>query len=145
VSIEHATAIDTPELAGGDQVAHAHEVRLETMVIGGVTHHALPTRLLPQLFDLRRGIGPEGLLHQNMVWLIDGVGQQLDFRRVGNTGQYGIVAIERHVIEPLVVGFRIHRIDGRNIVSAREPAAFVTLNAETGDDDAHQTAYANPS
>src|SRR5260370_30836218 len=39
VAIKHPAGIDRPEFAGCDQVAHAHEVRLEPVIIGCIANN----------------------------------------------------------------------------------------------------------
>ena len=44
VAVEHAAGIDRTELAAGDEVAHAHEMRLETVIVSGIANDAIAAR-----------------------------------------------------------------------------------------------------
>src|SRR6185503_674614 len=75
VPVEHAAVVDRTEFARGNQIAHAHELRL-----------------------------------------------------VRNTGKDGVVAVERYVAQVFVLGLIADRIDRSDVIAARKPFSFATLD-----------------
>src|SRR5262245_159780 len=64
----------------------------------------------------------------------------LNFRLVRNAGEYCVVASERNILNSPIFGFAVNRIDRRNEIGARDPPAFMTLDAESRDHNPHQQA-----
>src|SRR3954467_7181686 len=44
IAVEYAAGIDRTELAAGDKVAHADEMRLETVIVSGIANEAIAAR-----------------------------------------------------------------------------------------------------
>src|SRR5208337_1326299 len=61
IPIKHSARIDATEHTGRHQVAHAHEMRLETVIIGGIADGALATGELLELDDRLNRFGPKWL------------------------------------------------------------------------------------
>src|SRR5262249_58936153 len=86
--------------------------------------------------------GPQGLLHQDMLAIAEEVTEDRDLRLVGNAGEHRVVAVERNVLDRPIFGLAVDGIDCRYEIGARDPPAFLTLNAESRHHDSHQQRLA---
>src|SRR5258708_966637 len=96
VAVEHAAAVEAAKLSRGDELAHAHEMRLKAMVVGGVADCA---GALGERFERRNlciFLGPQRLLDQHMLTVAEQIRQQLELRLVWATHQGTIIAGQRH-------------------------------------------------
>ena len=100
VAVEHAAVIERAERAAAIDVAHAHEMRLEAVIVGGVADRAvlLARERSSRLID-SSSARPQRLLHQHVLAVAEQVLEHLDLRLVGNAGQHGVVAAERNVFD----------------------------------------------
>src|SRR3954471_11045280 len=62
IAVEHAAGIDRTEFAAGDEVAHAYEMRLETMIVGGIANDAVAARQRLKCRNLAFVLRPQRLL-----------------------------------------------------------------------------------
>ena len=107
VAVEHAAAIDLAEHARADRVAHAHEVRLEAVVVGRVADRAL---LAGDAFEPRdvlvvarpRAASRPARACRGRA----GSSRSSDLRLVGRADERRVVAVERHVSDRPVVAPR---------------------------------------
>ena len=138
VAVEHAAGIDRTELAAGDQVPHPHEMRLETVIVGGIANDAIAARQRLERRDFAFVLRPQRLLDQHVFAIADAVGEDIDLGLVGDAGQDGVIVRERNVHDRPVARLLVDRIDRRDKVGAGDPAALVTLNSEARDHDPHR-------
>ena len=86
------------ELARRDEVAHAHEMRLEAVIIGGVADDALACAPSASSAAIVASLlRPQRLLDQHVLAVAQAVGRELDLRLVGNADQHRVVVGERNV------------------------------------------------
>ncbi|CAB4699547.1 unannotated protein [freshwater metagenome] len=137
IPVEHAAAMDAAQAARGDQLPHAHEVRLEAVVVGGVAEHALVARNGFELGQLLFVIGPQRLLDQHVLAVAEQVREQLYLGFVGCAYQGRVVIGQRHFLHRLVFGLRMHRIDRTDIVRPGKLPTLVPLYAESDYDHLH--------
>src|SRR5215510_12586957 len=74
-----------------------------------------------------------------MLAIAEEVSEDRDLRLVGNAGEDRIVTAERNVLDRPIFGLAVDGIDCRYEIGACDPPAFLTLNAEPRNHDAHQT------
>ena len=67
IAVEHAAAIDRAEFAAGDEVAHAHEMRLEAVIVGGIADDAIAARQRLECRDFAFVLRPQRLLDQHVL------------------------------------------------------------------------------
>ena len=60
---------------------------------------------------------------------LDAVANEFELGLVRNACEDGVVAIERNVAQALVVGLVADRIDRTDVIAARKPLSFATLDA----------------
>ena len=101
-----------PERAGLDEIAHAHEVRLEAVIVGDVEHDASRARVLLQPCERRLVVGDQRLFDQRVLAMLDEVTEQLDLRRVGNAEQRRVERVERNLAQIPKVRLGIAHVDG---------------------------------
>ena len=73
-----------------------------------------------------------------MLAIVEAVGENVDLGLVRDAGQDRVIIRERNVHDRPVARLLVDRIDSRDKVGARDPAALVTLNSETRDHDPHR-------
>ena len=138
VTVEHPAGIDRTEFAAGDEVTHAHEVRLEAVIVGGIANDAVAPRERLEAGDFGFVFRPQWLLDQHVLAIVEAVGENVDLGLVRDAGQDRVVVRERNIRDRPVTCVLVHRIDSCDKVGARDSAALVTLNTETGDHDPHR-------
>ena len=129
VPVEHAAVVDRTEFARGNQIAHAHEMRLEAVVVGGVDKDAARAGDAFELGNILVARGPQRLFDEDMLAVLDAGANEVELRLVRNTGKDGVVAVERYVAQVFVVGLIADRIDRSDVIAARKPFSFATLDA----------------
>ena len=138
VTVEHATGIDRTELTAGDEIAHPHEMRLETVIVSGIANDAVPARERLQSGNFAFMLRPQRLLDQHVLAIADAVVEDLDLGLVGNAGQDRVIIRERNVHDRPVAGVLIDRVDGCDKVGAGDPTTLMPLNSEARDHDPHR-------
>src|SRR5690606_26096651 len=73
VAVEHPAAENPAERALVDQLAHAVEVRLEAMIVGGVADDAVAARARLQIDDGVFVLAPQRLLDEDVLLMIDAI------------------------------------------------------------------------
>ena len=139
VAVEHAAAIDCAERAGRDEVAHAHEMRLEAVIVGDVEHHAFCARLLLEAFQRRLVRPPQRLFDKRVLAVGDADSRAV--RPLAQSGTQSSAASNESsgdLAQVPKVGFGIADIHGADEIGPREAPALVTLDAEPDDDDPHR-------
>src|SRR5437667_6337726 len=89
VSVEHSAVVRLPQRSGGDELAHAQVVRLETMVVSGVANGLVVARKPSEALDVLIARCPQGFFHQDVLALREQVFKQLQLRLVGGAYQRG--------------------------------------------------------
>src|SRR6266851_1221200 len=91
VAIKHPAGIDRPEFAGCDQVAHAHEVRLEPVVIGCIANNPVLACKRFELSYVALMPRPQRLLHQDVLAVFEAIREKLDLGLIGDARQHRVV------------------------------------------------------
>ena len=73
-----------------------------------------------------------------MLAIAQQVLEDRDLRLVGNAGEDCIIAAERNVLDRPIFGLAVDGIDRRYEITACDPPALLTLNAESRHHDPHQ-------
>src|SRR6185369_6095112 len=135
--VEHAAAIDGAEFARGKQIAHAHEMRLEAVIVGGVDKDAARTGGAFEPGNILVARGPQRLFDEHVLAVVDAGANEVELRLVWNAGKDGVIAVERYVAQVLVVGLIADRIDRTDVIAARKLFTFAALDAQAGNDHTH--------
>jgi hypothetical protein len=70
--------------------------------------------------------------------IVEAVGKKVDLGLIRDAGQHRVVVRERNIRDRPVTRVLVHRVDSCDKIGARDSAALVTLNTETGDHDPHR-------
>ena len=82
---------------------HPDDMRLETVVVCRVIDHASGTRQALEPVDLPVVTGPERVLDQYVLAVLQEIGQSLHLGAVGNAHERGVVAGDRHLLEVAII------------------------------------------
>ncbi len=139
VAVEHAAGIDRAERARRDAIAHAHEMRLEAMIIGGVDHDAARAGVRLEVEDVLVAVDPERLFDEHAFAVFDAIAEHRRLRLVRDAGEHRVIGGERHILDVLVVRVGAKRIDEADEIVRRRLAALRALHPHACHDDAHQS------
>src|SRR5262249_50379403 len=101
-------------------------------------HDALVARQTLQPHDVALLPGPQRLLDQHVLAVLEAVGEHLDLRFIGDTGEHRVIVRERHVGDGAIARLVVDRIHRRDEVPTSDPATFMPLNPEARDHDPHR-------
>ena len=99
VAVEHAASIRSLRARRSDELLHAHEVRLEAVVVGGIADDAVLSPPAPSSSSNAACLANKGFSTSTCLPIAEQIGQQLDLRLVRHADQRGVVAAERHVLD----------------------------------------------
>src|SRR6266404_5368712 len=99
-------------------------MRLETVVVGGIAGYPIKTRQLLELADILVRLGKERLFHQDMLRVIEQIGERLDLWFVWNAYERCIILLERHILDPPIAGFGVEWVHNSDDISARKAVAL---------------------
>ena len=137
VAVEHPAQIDPSQCARFDHFLHAHEVGLETVIVGRVANTPSGPRKRGQTLQHAGSGSKQWLFHQHMLAVVEQVGQQLELGVVRRADQRRIVVGWRHIGDLTVIRLAVDRIDARHRIRPGDGATFSPLNAQSGDDNSH--------
>ena len=107
------------------------------MVVSRVAHHAAPARQPREGLERPFVRREERLLHQDVLAVLEQLGQELRLGGIGHADQRSVVRLRSHVLECAEIGVCDARIHRRDHVGAGHLPALPALDPEPDDDHAH--------
>jgi len=113
-------------------------MRLEAMVIAGVTNRAAGFGKPFQALEVRWIIGEKRFLDEQVLAIGKEMSEQANLGLVGRAHQRCVVGIQRHVLDALVLRFGVDWINGCDGFPSGDREALLTLHPQPYYDHTHR-------
>ncbi len=136
VAVKESGQVNPAEALRLQNGFHVRDMRFEAMVVGGVTGSLVRAPSAMQFLNLLRA-AQQRFFDQRMFAVAEQVAQNGEFCLVRNADKRGVIRLERHFLDRLVIGTLRHRIDDRHHLISGDRAALAALHPETDDRESH--------
>ncbi len=130
--------------AAGNEIAHAHIMRLEAVVVGGVDERTVRPRGVLQLDQLGLVGRVQRLLDEGVLAVLGQVAKDVLLGLIGRAHDGGVERIERHLTDLAPVRLLVDRIDDADAFAAGNFPSLLSLHAITNDHAAHIVYVRSP-